>query len=257
MNYEEMVAELQRRLGPGVARPDTVLAATVQALGESAWNVAAELRAHLPRQLGEVRPAGPGEPLSLDAFLDRIGQLSGAQDFEQAREYGRAGVGVISEALPPEQLRRLLHELPEDYATLLPSDSGLSATADALLAEVRRHASLADEEQARELTRAVLGVTSSAVSRGEAARLTGALPPEIGALPDTREFAQHTDTDRFLAEITRHSGVTTPNLVREHTRAVFDVLGRWAPEELADTLDQLPEPVAALPREPGGSATRQ
>ncbi|MGJ7905422.1 DUF2267 domain-containing protein [Actinopolyspora sp. H202] len=248
MDYEEMVTELQRRLEPGVTHPETVLAATVQALGESAWNVAAELRAHLPRQLGEVQPAGPGDPLSADAFLDRIGQLSGAQDSEQAQEYGRAGAAVVGRALPAVQLRRLLHELPEDYATLLPSDSGLSTTADTLLAEVRRRAALEGTEQARQLTQAVLGVTAQAVSQGEVDRLTGALPPEIGALLDTREFAQHTDTDRFLAEIARRSDVTDSEVVRDHTGAVFNVLGEWAPEEMADTLDQLPKPVAALAR---------
>lgn len=42
------------------------------------------------------------------------------------------------------------------------------------------------------------------------------------------------------------SSVTTGETAREHTAAVLKALRQWAPDELADTVGQLPHPLAQL-----------
>lgn len=248
MHYEQMVESLQRHLDQHDAESaGTVLAATVQALSENAWREAADFRSQLPEPLRSVEPAGPGDRASVEEFSARIGELCGAPDTAQARAYAEAAFRVLSESITAGQLRQLLADLPEDYAILAPPIAGLTADAETLLAQVRHQAGLDTIDHAREATEAVLTTTAEAVSGGQATRLADNLPTEIGALLRGSEPTQHTDTDRFLNEVTRRSPTTTtPELVRTHTNAVFTVLREWAPGELADTLNQLPRPLAAL-----------
>lgn len=241
-----MIELLERRLGNTGGNADTVLAATVQAISEVAWGEGEDLRAQLPRKLAQVQPAGPGTTRTLDEFIARVGELSGTDDLAQAREYSQASFSVISDAVSAGQLRQLMQALPEDYGSLIPALSGLTGNEETLLAEVRRRAGLEDIERARQLTQAVLVILGEAASGGQAARLAAALPQDLGAYLKSSEQAQHTDSGRFLDEVAGRSEVTSSETTREHTSAVFHALRQWAPDELADTLGQLPHPLAQL-----------
>lgn len=246
MQYEAMIELLQRRLGGGTENAETVLTATVQAISEDAWQEAADLRAQLPKKLEQVSPAGPGQPRSLDEFVDRVGVLAGTQDMAQAREYARAGFSVIADAISAGQLRQLMQALPAEYGTLAPATTGLTGTAETVLGEVRHEASLETVEDARALTEAVLSVVAEAASGGQTDQLAAALPEELGDWLRATGDARHTNSDEFLAEITRRSPITDGDTVREHTAAVFKALRQWAPDEVADTLGQLPQPLTQL-----------
>lgn len=241
-----MIESLKERLGGAVDNADTVLAATVQALSETAWRETEDLRSQLPGELAKVGPAGVNQQRTLDEFIARIGELSGTADMAQAREYAQAGFGVLSDAVSAGQLRQLMQDLPEEYGSLAPALSGMAGNEQTLLAEVRRQADLDDVDQARELTQAVFAVLGEATSGGQAARLATAVPQDLAAWLQAPEQAEHTDSDRFLNEVARRSSVTTSETVRAHVSAVFTSLRQWAPDELADTLGQLPYPLAQL-----------
>ena len=243
-----MIEALDQRLDQGIHQAGVVLAATVQALSEDAGDEASDLRAQLPRPLADVEAAGPARRQSLDEFVIRVGELSGAEDAEQARRYTEAGFDIISAAISPGQLRQLLQALPDDYADLAPRISGLTGHEETLLAEIRQEAKLHTVEQARQLTSAVLSVLAGALSGGQATRLAHALPPDIGASLHVSEKAEHTDTERFLHDIADRSTVTTHDTVREHTAAVLTVLRAGAPDKLAKALDQLPHSITELAR---------
>lgn len=247
MQYDEMVEALRRRLGLDAAeRAGTVLAATVQALSETAWHEAADLRSQLPGPLQGVRPAVAGTRRSRDEFIARVGELVEITDEDRARTYAWAGFSVIGAAITEGQLRQLLQDLPEDYATLAPSITDQAGETKTLLAEVRSAADLNTDDAAREVTEVVLTLLAEATSGGQAARLSENLPAEVGVLLHTDEPAAPTDVDRFLNEIVRRSSVTTAESARRHTSAVFTTLRHWAPGELADTVGQLPQPLSEL-----------
>lgn len=246
MRYETMIETLENQLEDTGGNADTVLAATVQAVSETAWQEADDFRAQLPKKLAKTEPAGPNQQRTLDEFVSRIGELSGTTDMAQAREYAHAGFTVISDAITAGQLRQLMEALPEEYGSLAPEVSGLTGNEETLLAEVRHAANLEDIEQARLLTQAVLAVVAEATSGGQAARLAAILPEDLSDLLNSSEKPQQTNTDRFLDEVTHRSTVTSPETVREHTAAVFKVLRQWAPDEFADTLGHLPQPLTQL-----------
>lgn len=246
MRYDDMVTALAAKLGDGGGQERTVLAATVQAISEVAWDEAADMRAQLPDEFTNVGPAGPGGRRSLDEFVARIGELSGARDEAQSREYAHLGFSTVGEAISAGQLRQLMEALPDEYGALAPNVTGLTGDAETLLAEVRRQAKLDRMEQARELTEAVLTVLAEAASGGQAANLATVLPQEIGAFLKAPEPARHTDSDRFFAEIVNRSTVTNRDTVRDQISAVFTTLSQWAPGELTDTLDQLPSTITTL-----------
>lgn len=246
MQYTTMVRALDERLGDTGGDAEAVLTATVQALSESAWQEAADLRAQLPKKLENVTPAGPGGQRSLDEFVARIGTLAGTPDVERARQYAHAAFPVIAEAVSAGQLRQIMEALPKEYGELAPAVSGLSGNAETLLAEVRQQASLETMEQARALTETVLVVLAEATSEGQAAQLAAALPEELADFLRARDAARHTDPDQFLAEVAARSTVSNDDTARDHTGAVFGVLRQWAPEQLGDALGQLPKPLARL-----------
>lgn len=246
MQYDTMIKRLEQLLGDTGGNADTVLVGAVQAISETAWREADDFRAQLPRKLAKTGPAGPNQQRTLDEFIARVGELSGTVDMAQAREYAQASFTVLTEAISAGQLRQLMEALPAEYGALVPGLSGLTGDEETLLAEVRRQAGLADAEQARLLTQAVLVVLGEAASGGQAAQLATALPGDLADFLKTSEQAQHTDTDRFLSEVVNRSAVTTADTVRDHTAAVFKGVRQWAPDELADTLGQLPHPLAQL-----------
>lgn len=245
MSYEEMVTELDQRTGIGREHAGTVLAAVVQAVVEMAWD-RSDPRVELPGELAAVEPAGPAEQRSLDSFIARVGDLTGAVDLDRAGEFTRSGFRVVAESLSRDELRKLMEALPAEYRELAPTASGLSGNEETLLADIRLNANLDTVEQARELAHAVLAVTGEASSAGQADDLADTLPEDLGAWLRSSTEARQTDSDRFLAEIVDRSRVTSSDLVRDHTAAVFTVLRRTAPKEFAETLDQLPKPIARL-----------
>lgn len=247
MRYDEMTDRVTQHTGRSGQQAGTLLAAVMQALRETAGDEAADMQAQLPEQLAQVIPAGQAPTRTLDEFVLRVGELTGASEPEQARAATQAGFSVLAEAISAGQLRQLMHALPEEYGSLAPSVSGLPGEAETLLAEVAQRAKLDTIEQARQLTAAVLGVLSEAVSAGQLDKLADTLPETLAAtLRQAGGPAQPTEADRFLREISQRAPASNLDQVRAHTHSVFTALQHWAPAEFADTLAQLPQSITDL-----------
>ncbi|MHA6798375.1 DUF2267 domain-containing protein [Bounagaea algeriensis] len=248
MQYEDMVEGLRQRASLEWSAAETVLAATLQALDETAHTAVAALRAQLPGELKRVEPAGMNPDRSWDEFVVRVGELSGAADEGQVGDQLRAAFAVLTEAVSPGQVRELLAALPAEFRDAVPGSIGLSGSAETLLGQVRQRVEVDTLEQARELTEGVLSALAEHSSAGQARDLALRLPADFGdALRITRSVSR-TEAEDFLAGVSDRVSATNPNRVREDTAHVFGVLRQWAPEELEATLSQLPETVTALAR---------
>lgn len=244
MQYEEMITGLERRQDLDRQQAGTLLAATVQALRETAEDEALDLQAQLPAELAEVTPSGHAPQRSLEEYFVRIGDLCGLDDLQLARGHAQGGFSMLAEAVSAGQLRQLMQSLPSEYAALAPKTSGLTGDEETLLADLRRQAKLDDLEQARTLAQAVLSTLGEATSGGQAEDVAAALPEDLGAHLRSEHSAGHTESDRFFDEVVRRSTVTNRETVHAHVTAVFDVLRQWAPTETTNLLGQLPRAVA-------------
>ncbi len=120
MQYDEMIDTLGRRTPVGAEQARTVLAAVVQALGETTKNdEMRDLRSQLPGELKTIEPGDSARDRSVDDFCARVAELSETDDNDQARLFTGAALGVLAEAVTPGQLSQLLATLPHGYAQLL------------------------------------------------------------------------------------------------------------------------------------------
>jgi uncharacterized protein (DUF2267 family) len=106
---------------------DAVLATTavLEAVGyRIPRGEAEEIEAFLPRELhppidlGETASGGAARRLTLQEFLDRIGDIESVRR-DDAREHAHAVLVTLREALPEPEAHHLLSLLPEDYGSLL------------------------------------------------------------------------------------------------------------------------------------------
>lgn len=243
VRYEELVEAFQQRLPVDRQQAETALAATMQALNETAHEAMQNLQAQLPDELKQVTPAGTNAERSLDEFVVRVGDLTGLSDATQARERTQAAFSTLAEAVSTGQLRELMESLQPEFRDLAPGSVGLSGSDETFLGEVRQQANLDSVEAARELSEAVLRVLAAHSSAGQARDLAAYLPDQVSTALRTTRSAPGTEADEFFAQVDSHATVTDSDHVREHTIAVFDVLRRWAPKEMESTLDQLPKTI--------------
>jgi uncharacterized protein (DUF2267 family) len=122
MQHDEMIEALVERLPIGAVQARAVLAAVVQALGEtSRRDEMSDLRSQLPGELKAIEPESVTPDRSVEEFCSRVRDLAGADDGDQARLFTTAAMGVLAEAVTPGQLSQLLASLPHGYAQLLPA----------------------------------------------------------------------------------------------------------------------------------------
>ena len=122
MNYSEFVGEIQHRLeldqlGPAVR----AIRATLTTLGErlhegEATDLASPLPMEIDRYLVE---AESGQRFDYDEFLDRIvDQQDGRVDRAEANYQAQRVVELVSEIVPPGNIRKVKNGLPEDFESL-------------------------------------------------------------------------------------------------------------------------------------------
>ncbi len=122
MQHGEMIETLVQRLPIGAVQARAVLAAVVQALGEtSRHDEMADVRSQLPAELKAIAPESATPDRSVEEFCSRVGDLAGADDGDQGGLFASAALGVLAEAVTPGQLSQLLASLPHGYAQLLPA----------------------------------------------------------------------------------------------------------------------------------------
>ncbi len=107
MQYEEVLNKVQDRIGP--TQPDEAeraIVATFDTLGECiSGGKASDLGDQLPEELKKplLRASGEPERLSLEEFLERLGEREGV-DTDAARNHASAVMTVLGEAVTGGEL---------------------------------------------------------------------------------------------------------------------------------------------------------
>lgn len=252
MRYGQMIDTLQQRLPLPAAQVEVVLAATVQALGETAQpEEMQDLRSQLPNQLKSVTPgAAPDPDRSLDEFYVRVADLSGMPDLEQTRHAVEVVFAVLTDAVSEGQVQQLMQTLPREYQQLVPSAIGVGGGEELLLGRIRDRAGLSDLEDALRLTQVVLSVLVQQLSHGQAADLVASLPTGVRPdLPPSQPAAESFDAEDFLDRVQERAGLPGKASAAQLTGAVLSTIREWSPAELGDTVDQLPKPLTHPTRE--------
>jgi uncharacterized protein (DUF2267 family) len=125
LDADEFVRRVAARAGLDFDAAVLATTAVLEALGYRITKGEAEdIEAFLPRELhppielGEAASGGAARRLTLDEFLDRIGDLEGVRR-DDAREHAHAVLVTLREALPEPEVNDLLSQLPKDYRPLL------------------------------------------------------------------------------------------------------------------------------------------
>jgi uncharacterized protein (DUF2267 family) len=118
---DSFVKRVARRAALEPASAHRATEAVLETLGERiAAGEADDLADALPAglrpalQRGEERTRGKAERMSLDEFIERVGDREGVP-YEDALDHTRAVLATLREALPEKELSDLLAELPRGY----------------------------------------------------------------------------------------------------------------------------------------------
>lgn len=120
MNYKEFVGEVQHRLeldemGAAVRAARATLTTLGERLQEGeATDVASPLPGEIDRYLTE---ADSGQRFDYQEFLGRVAERAGV-DKPDANYQAQQIVALVSEIVPPSNIRKIRDQLPDDYETL-------------------------------------------------------------------------------------------------------------------------------------------
>ena len=120
MNYKEFVGQVQHRLElaeMGAAVRAT--RATLTTLGERLQEgEATDVASPLPSEIGRfVSEADHGQRFDYDDFLGRVAERGGV-DKPDANYQAQQIVALVSEVVPPGNIRKIRDQLPEEYGSL-------------------------------------------------------------------------------------------------------------------------------------------
>jgi uncharacterized protein (DUF2267 family) len=119
---------------------------------------------------------------------------------------------------------------------------------------VRDRAWFASDVDAVTAIRAVLEVLGRRITIGQADDLAAAIPVDLRPSLRQSPAAQPFGRDEFLAQIADREGID-PATAAEHARAVLSALADAAPpDEVLDTLEQLPREIRVFFSRPGKAA---
>jgi uncharacterized protein (DUF2267 family) len=123
--FGEFVDRVRRRADLDRVEAERAADAVLETLAERlAGGEVDDLRAVLPGRFteslerGKVHVHGRPRRMSLDEFVDRVAQREDVS-FDEAFAHTRAVFATLAEALPPRELRDILHELPRAYRDAL------------------------------------------------------------------------------------------------------------------------------------------
>jgi uncharacterized protein (DUF2267 family) len=124
-SFDEFVERVKRRADIDRVQAQGTAEVVLETLAERlAAGEVDDLEAALPEQFSEALERGKvhvhGRPrrMSLDEFVDRVARKENVS-FDEAFGHVRAVFTTLSEALPPKELRDILHELPRGYRETL------------------------------------------------------------------------------------------------------------------------------------------
>jgi uncharacterized protein (DUF2267 family) len=121
----EFIDRIRRRADLDRVEAERAAEAVLETLAERlAAGEVDDLEAVLPEPFAEALERGKvhvhGKPrrMSLDEFVDRVAEKEDVS-FDEAFAHTRAVFATLAEALPPKELRDILHELPRGYRETL------------------------------------------------------------------------------------------------------------------------------------------
>jgi uncharacterized protein (DUF2267 family) len=124
-SFNEFVERVKRRAGLDRVEAQRAAEVVLETLAERlAAGEVDDLEAALPAQFrdalerGKVHVHGKPRRMSLDEFVDRVARKEEVS-FDDAFAHVRAVFTTLTEALPPRELRDVLHELPRGYRETL------------------------------------------------------------------------------------------------------------------------------------------
>jgi len=118
MNFDEFTGTVQHRLElPGTGETVRAIRATLSTLGQRIQRGEAEdLAGSLPMEIGWYL-TGPvrehGERFDWREFVRRVGEIEHA-DPPEAAYHAQVIMDLVSEAVPPSELRQIRDQLPQD-----------------------------------------------------------------------------------------------------------------------------------------------
>lgn len=251
MDYDRFLSIVCRWAHVDTDVAERAARATLQTLAERlSPGVARAIAAHLPPELlASLYTTQDAEGFDVDEFLARVAAREGV-DTETAEQHVRATFRALRQALPPDELRRLAADLPEDIRALL--DDVPVVSAEEFLGQVAERTGL-DVDGAARATVAVLETLAERIAGGDVHDLISRMPAQLhgplkrGEAQSGRE-ARRMSIDDFLERVAEREGVT-PEDAREHVRAVLETLRESVDEEYFDVRAQLPpEYSPVLPR---------
>lgn len=254
MDYERFITAVGSRADLSWEEAERATRSVLETLGE---RLSAGQTLDLAEQLPpELRPwisnSARPDPFHADEFVRRVAAREGV-DPATAERHARAVFAALGRAVGHEELDDVTSELPQDFDRLLSAADERPAeapSADVLVADVADYAG-SDRRTAQRALEAVLETLGERITRGEVRDLAEELPDELRP-PLERGDALSNGAARplsvtdFVRHVAEREGVT-PNLAREHTRAVFLTLrDSVSQKEFSDMTAQLPDEYAAL-----------
>jgi uncharacterized protein (DUF2267 family) len=247
MDNEQFVKIVEQQIGRGAEAAERAVQATLQTLTErlSKGQRRDMMRELPPETMRWLHTEKDPEPFDVDEFLRRVAEREGL-DVETAERHARAVFWAIGQAASASEVEDLAADLPHDFAPLVAEAQRRFADvvpAEQFLDTVAERTGL-DPEGARRATDAVLETLAERIASGEVEDLVSQLPVQLhaplkrgmaGGSGDTKRMS----VEEFLRRIAEREGVT-PEVAREHARAVFATLRESISEEFFDVTAQLP-----------------
>ncbi|MEA2289988.1 MAG: hypothetical protein QOD55_1985 [Solirubrobacteraceae bacterium] len=253
MDYGEFVTTVEREAG--ILRPEArrAVRAALETLAERlTGGEARDLADRLPEQLRPfVADGEEPEPFGIEEYLHRVARREEVDEATAAR-HALAVFTALGRAVGRDEVHDMAAELPKDFALLLAAAEAAAGdaerrevvAADEFVTRVADRTGL-DADAARRAVDAVLDALGERITDGQAEDLAAWLPDELRE-PLERGNARGKGEGRplsrveFERRVSDHEGVS-PEVAREHARAVLAVLRESVPEkEFSDTVAQLP-----------------
>jgi uncharacterized protein (DUF2267 family) len=230
MDYERFLSIVAREASLDREAAERATRATLETLSERLMEGHARRIAEaLPEEPARwLRPKGGRETFHADEFLRRVAEREGV-DVPTAEQHARAVFLALSRAVPGQEFRDMLAELPKDFDPLVGKARPPSGVmpAEEFTHRVADRAGV-DEAAARRATEAVLETLAERLAGGEVEDVRKELPPELHAAlrrgkDRVHGVARSMTLDEFLSLVAEREGATVDR-AREDTRAVFATL---------------------------------
>jgi uncharacterized protein (DUF2267 family) len=253
VDYGEFVTTVEREAG--LLRPEArrAVRAALETLGERlSGGEARDIAQRLPEQLRPfVSDGEEPEPFGVEEYLQRVARREEVDEATAAR-HALAVFTALGRAVGRDEVEDMAAELPKDFALLVAAaeaaagDAGPRAvvSGEEYAAAVAERAGL-DDAAARRAVDAVLDALGERITHGQAEDLAAWLSAELREALERgnargRGEGRPLSVTEFERRVADHEGVS-PEVAREHARAVLAVLRESVPEkEFSDTVAQLP-----------------